>query len=106
MVNGQCCPREWVNDGQCQQPVPRINVIPHCGRGQVRLSDGSCGHQTIERIPGRLHVPKREPKHEPKRERAVKPNWKPQHTGGANVRLNTFHPIGGGGLGGGGHRGR
>jgi hypothetical protein len=90
-----------VNDGQCRQPIPRINVIPHCLRGQVRLSDGSCGHERPI-VRGRLHIDK-PPRHEPKRERAVKPNWKPLHTGGSNVRLNTFHsqPMGGGG-----HRGR
>jgi hypothetical protein len=107
LPNGTCCPREWVRDGQCQQPVPRINVIPHCPRGQVRLSDGGCGHPPIVRIPGRLHVPHKLPRRDPpKRERAVKPNWKPQHVVG-NVRLNTFRPTGGfGGMGGGGHRGR
>jgi len=103
LPNGQCCPRELVTNGQCQQ-IPRINVIPHCLRG-VRLSDGSCGHKPIVRIPGRLHVEPKHPRHDtPKRERTVKPNWKPIHTGGTNVRLNTFHamPMGGGGT----HRGR
>ena len=33
----------------------------------------------------------------------LKPNWKPVHTGGSNVRLNTFHPQM---QGGGTHRGR
>jgi len=58
----------------------------------------------VVRIPGRPHhvrvPPRRDP---PKRERAIRPNWKPQHTVG-NVRLNAFHPMGGGM--GGGHRGR
>jgi hypothetical protein len=110
LPNGQCCPREWVNNGQCQQPVPRVNVIPHvdiipgCIRGQVRLPNGRCG--PIVRIPGRLHVDK-PPKHEkPKRERSVTPNWKPLHTTGPNLRLNTFHPQVQGGGAGGAHRSR
>jgi hypothetical protein len=100
LPNGTCCDPNLVRNGQCQRPVPRINVIPHCLRGQVRLSDGSCGHTPIVRIPGRLHHPEKPPRRDPpKRERALKPNW----TGG-NARLNTFHPQAGGG--GGTHRGR
>jgi hypothetical protein len=102
LPNGTCCDPNLVRDGQCNPPVPRINVIPHCLRGQVRLGDGSCGHTPIIRIPGRLHHPEKPHRDPPKRERAVKPNWKPQFNNG-NVRLNTFHPTP---MGGGGHRGR
>jgi hypothetical protein len=104
LPNGQCCPREWVHNGLCQQPIPRVNVLPHCLRGQVRLSDGSCGHPpTVVRIPGRLQVdvpPRHKPT--PKRERSVAPNLKPIHSG-PTVRLNAFNavPMGGGGM----HRG-
>ena len=109
LPNGQCCPREWINNGQCQQPIPRVNILPHCPRGTIRLSDGTCGHNPVVRIPGRLHVDHKPPRHQPpKRERSIKPNWKPQlHTAG-NVRLNTFRSVpmgGGGGMGGGGQGG-
>jgi hypothetical protein len=106
----QCAPGLVLINGQCQQPVPpRINLVPSCRRGTVRLPDGSCGHPpTVVRPHGRLHVDE-PPRHKPtpRRERSVAPNWKPLHTGGQNLRLNTFHPQvqGGGGMGGtGGHR--
>src|SRR5262249_40720459 len=99
LPNGVCCPPQAGNNGVCSVRPSHVDRIRGCLNGQVRLTNGRCGHPpTIVRIPGRLHVDK-PPKHDkPKRERSIKPNWKPQlHTAG-NVRLNTFRsvPMGGG----------
>ena len=102
LPNGTCCDPSLVRDGVCNPPVPRINIVPlPCLHGLVRI-EGRCGSRIPERI---HHKPERKPDH-PRRERAITPNWKPTHTGGQNIKLNTFHPqvhIGGSG---GGHRGR
>jgi hypothetical protein len=101
LPNGQCCLRENVHNGQCQPPtIPRIELVPGCLRGQVRLSDGRCGPPPpIVRIPGRLHVAAPPRHHPPRRERAVAPRWKTLHVNQANLRPVMFHaqPLGGGG---------
>jgi hypothetical protein len=70
MVNGQCCPRQYVRDGQCRPPtVPKIERLRGCPSGQVRLANGHCGYLRRLHVvpPERLHLPPRR----------LAPHWQP-----------------------------